>query len=98
MRFFNDTTDDEVPDAEVIKWFRKLLRLDKNDVKKKETKETPKSFMIKMEIPTDCVICLGQVKKEGFCLDCLHIFHANCIRQWMERAVSCPVCRTPIQV
>lgn len=44
---------------------------------------------------TDCSICLEQfsegdtVKK----LKCKHIFHPECIQQWLSKEASCPLCR-----
>ncbi|QDZ19203.1 E3 ubiquitin-protein ligase synoviolin/Hrd1 [Chloropicon primus] len=44
-----------------------------------------------------CIICreemvAGAAKK----LHCGHIFHANCLRSWLERQQTCPMCRTPV--
>ena len=27
---------------------------------------------------------------------CDHVFHAECLRQWMDIKLECPVCRRPI--
>jgi len=44
-----------------------------------------------------CIICreemvAGAAKK----LHCGHIFHTNCLRSWLERQQTCPMCRTPV--
>jgi hypothetical protein len=49
---------------------------------------------------TECGICL-----DGFCQDtsldlrtlpCQHIFHSHCIDQWLQRSVSCPICKRSV--
>jgi hypothetical protein len=45
----------------------------------------------------DCCICLGTFEL-GEMLTCLpcdekHSFHGGCIRQWLERQNSCPLCQ-----
>jgi len=48
---------------------------------------------------THCVICLAD-----FCtgenvrrLACLHLFHVNCVDNWLSRNRICPVCRVDIE-
>lgn len=48
-----------------------------------------------------CAICLGDFDAEhgemSQTLRCGHIFHYDCVRQWLEaRARNCPVCRTAV--
>jgi len=44
----------------------------------------------------DCAICLEEVG-EGEAVKmiayCKHVFHADCIDRWLEKHVTCPVCR-----
>ncbi|KAG2397509.1 RING-H2 finger protein [Vigna angularis] len=44
----------------------------------------------------DCAICLEEVG-EGEAVKmiayCKHVFHADCIDRWLEKQVTCPVCR-----
>jgi hypothetical protein len=44
---------------------------------------------------TKCSICLEQFKRgERVCeLPCKHIFHDDCVREWLSREATCPVCR-----
>ena len=42
-----------------------------------------------------CMICL-----ENFCpneqvtaLPCIHLFHTQCIKKWMEKKRECPICK-----
>lgn len=53
-----------------------------------------------MEATDQCVIC--QEKIDNFDnetinrLPCLHIFHTDCITQWLDTSDLCPVCRHPV--
>lgn len=51
--------------------------------------------------PPSCAICLDTIDitaKFAQPLPCLHIFHCNCMNQWLQRNRSCPLCRYPIQL
>ena len=43
----------------------------------------------------DCTICLGgfHVKEKVTSLPCLHIFHIQCIKEWLKKHNVCPVCK-----
>ena len=46
----------------------------------------------------DCVICLTPVTLTGSAADyyispCDHVFHPECLEQWMEQKMECPTCR-----
>lgn len=42
-----------------------------------------------------CPICQEAIlNKPSINLACKHIFHDNCIMQWMEKSNKCPMCRT----
>ncbi|EJC98314.1 uncharacterized protein FOMMEDRAFT_171216 [Fomitiporia mediterranea MF3/22] len=45
-----------------------------------------------------CGICLVQFKESVFAclLPCRHAFHDNCLRLWMRRGETCPMCRGPL--
>ncbi|OMO80807.1 Zinc finger, RING-type [Corchorus olitorius] len=44
--------------------------------------------------PTSCAICLeGFSGNSGFKLPCSHVFHGDCVAQWLWRKRSCPLCR-----
>ena len=47
------------------------------------------------KMPRECAVCFEDIKhlqtyRE---LDCSHYFHVQCIDQWFERKLSCPMCR-----
>ena len=49
----------------------------------------------------DCVICLTPVTLTGRNADyylspCDHVFHPECLAQWMEQKMECPTCRQPL--
>lgn len=51
------------------------------------------------ERPTlDCVICYNDIDigdREGYMIGpCDHIFHKECLTQWMDVKMECPTCRT----
>jgi len=53
------------------------------------------------ERPTlDCVICYNDIDigdRMGYMLaPCNHIFHRQCLTQWMDVKMECPVCRTDL--
>ena len=45
-----------------------------------------------------CCICLENYKNndETIILPCVHIFHSNCIKHWMKRQDTCPICKNKI--
>lgn len=49
--------------------------------------------------PVDCSICLEDVNVGSACMKlvCQHVFHPNCILQWLARTNRCPTCRCEIR-
>lgn len=47
-----------------------------------------------------CVICQQQCERHDFTitLPCKHIYHAGCIRQWLEIKKMCPICNVEVVV
>jgi hypothetical protein len=45
----------------------------------------------------ECPVCLGTLRADargGVCqLRCGHRYHATCIKNWLVRSATCPVCR-----
>ena len=47
-----------------------------------------------------CSICLdimAQNESTGILTACLHMFHFQCITEWMNTSMNCPLCRFPIE-
>ncbi|XP_017432834.1 RING-H2 finger protein ATL52-like [Vigna angularis] len=45
---------------------------------------------------SECAICLEEFKNGEECVEfsvCGHIFHCDCIKQWLEEKPTCPNCR-----
>jgi hypothetical protein len=45
-----------------------------------------------------CIICLAQYQllDKVITLPCLHIFHSDCIRTWLDSRDDCPICKHKI--
>lgn len=43
----------------------------------------------------DCVICIEEFQKKDIVvsLPCLHLFHKQCIINWLKKNSSCPLCK-----
>jgi hypothetical protein len=47
----------------------------------------------------DCSICLSSIDKNTEKeLTCNHIFHDNCITEWLKNKNSCPMCRAVVEI
>jgi len=78
----------------------------RNRLKKKGgSQEHPVTTMTTESItpPTpalDCVICCNGIdhhNRKGYMLaPCEHIFHKDCLIQWMDVKMECPICRTEL--
>ena len=44
-----------------------------------------------------CIICLCEIET-GKYLNCGHIFHLNCIQEWILHCKKCPTCNTSINI
>ncbi|PQQ07103.1 uncharacterized protein Pyn_07476 [Prunus yedoensis var. nudiflora] len=40
-----------------------------------------------------CVFCMEKMGEEVTCMPCSHLFHADCVVQWLKLCHTCPVCR-----
>lgn len=52
----------------------------------------------KLSSPIKCSICLELIeyKKDLTFITCGHHYHDECINIWLEKKVTCPICRIPI--
>ncbi|CAI9105691.1 OLC1v1004674C1 [Oldenlandia corymbosa var. corymbosa] len=49
----------------------------------------------------NCIICISEIENGEVCWElnaCNHRFHADCIRKWVKKNSSCPLCRTLVIV
>ncbi|XVE55302.1 hypothetical protein DITRI_Ditri03aG0148000 [Diplodiscus trichospermus] len=46
----------------------------------------------------ECVICLGNIDKEAKRMPCGHVYHGDCIVEWLEKSHLCPLCRYAMPV
>ena len=59
---------------------------------------TMKMQLIKLKtrkyLVKECVICLEKVNNTDLCkmLSCFHIFHAECVSDWLVSKGNCPLC------
>ena len=47
---------------------------------------------------TSCAVCLMEMMADELAvqLPCRHLFHEDCVRQWLKKQHTCPCCRTPL--
>ncbi len=52
----------------------------------------------KLSSPLKCSICLELIEytKDLTFITCGHYYHDECINKWLEKKVTCPICRIPI--
>ena len=50
---------------------------------------------IKKEKINICNICLSEIEK-GKYLNCGHVFHLKCIKEWVSLNAKCPICKSSI--
>ena len=43
----------------------------------------------------NCVVCLSEFQIGDIisALPCCHVFHTNCIENWLKKELNCPVCK-----
>ena len=45
----------------------------------------------------ECAICLSPLFEGALAVtDCTHLYHYDCIADWVDRQPTCPLCRTHI--
>lgn len=77
--------------------------VDEKDIKvdNKETDTETTSSLWKSIDKAECSICLeGYCQSEKVCVsknpDCSHVFHQECIAEWLKRHDKCPLCRVDL--
>jgi len=67
------------------RYFEYCLKYDhfqKNKLKKKEI--------------YDCCICMDDIKNDNFKTECDHVFHKECLDEWLKNSSTCPICRSQV--
>jgi len=52
-----------------------------------------RAYMFSSDVINTCAICLETDKDRSIKLNCGHIFHERCIREWTRIKPVCPLCR-----
>uniref|UniRef100_A0A5B7BIH6 RING-type domain-containing protein n=1 Tax=Davidia involucrata TaxID=16924 RepID=A0A5B7BIH6_DAVIN len=53
-----------------------------------------------LERAKDCAVCLESFKEGEWCRSlpvCNHMFHENCVDNWLTKVPNCPICRSRVQ-
>lgn len=63
-----------------------------------ESSNRRKNKKRKLSPPSKCIICLELIeyRKDLTFITCGHFYHDECINKWLEKKVTCPICRIPI--
>jgi len=78
------------------------------DVKKYRQQDALQTFLTSREneelgrtsSPDECTICLDPVDDNDVTveLQCEHKFHSACITEWLQKELTCPNCRSPLEI
>ena len=94
----NDNNNDNFDSLEDI---LDLNNLEENGLDEEIINSFPKSIVddINKLKEKKCVICLEEFQNgdEKTTLPCFHIFHPNCINQWLKKHDNCPICKTKFE-
>ena len=88
--------------------YEQLLELEDNvgnvskGLSKAQIKKIPNVYYSKKHFKNQekCAICQYEYKETEKVskLPCLHIFHNDCIKGWLEKNKVCPICKKEIQI
>ena len=56
------------------------------------------NFHFKQVSEKKCAICDSDFELEDVCVrtNCMHVYHIACIKEWMDKKMTCPLCREAI--
>ncbi|GJJ12956.1 hypothetical protein Clacol_007203 [Clathrus columnatus] len=110
LRYFPRILGDYIADEDFDSSYENLLQLSSliGDVKPRGTAphllaKMPTGFykdFIEPDGETRCPICLDDYKELDPVLrisDCSHWFHKECLEQWLQKARTCPLCKTVVK-
>lgn len=77
----------------------RLVENENNNIKQEIIEKIKKNKISISDIPDSdntCSICLEDFSedKENIILECKHIYHKDCIIEWINKDTSCPLCRS----
>jgi hypothetical protein len=81
-------------------YFRKVTEKDQEE-NESEGKETDNDEKIQISATDDCCICLNNYQPgEIVCVAktnlCGHVFHQDCVNEWLKQNDDCPLCRVDL--
>jgi hypothetical protein len=53
---------------------------------------------VKPSCSDECAVCKEKYTSEATSLPCKHYFHKDCIKPWLQRHNSCPMCRQAVSL
>mmetsp|Transcript_19221 Transcript_19221/g.35154 ORF Transcript_19221/g.35154 Transcript_19221/m.35154 type:complete len:153 (-) Transcript_19221:24-482(-) len=53
---------------------------------------------VKASQADECAVCREGFKSEATSLPCSHLYHRDCIKPWLQRHNSCPMCRQAVSI
>ncbi|XP_021297794.1 E3 ubiquitin-protein ligase CIP8-like [Herrania umbratica] len=64
----------------------------------KESIQALKKVKVEGDIAQECMICMEQLSSgtEVTSMPCSHLFHGDCIQEWLNTSHKCPLCRFPM--
>ena len=67
----------------------------KNKTDQEQVKSLPTVRFSKKEKEDKCSVCMGdfRAKEELFKLQCGHIYHKKCLKEWLKKSIYCPLCK-----
>ena len=87
---------------EEIRERRREIQINRPENPNDILRQLPKSKLQNIERLDDdkkkCIICLEDFKTNDkvIYLPCIHFFHEICIKNWIKRKQSCPICKHEI--
>ena len=60
-----------------------------------QVRSLPTVKFSKKEKETKCSVCMGDFRanEEVFKLQCGHIYHKKCLKEWLKKSMYCPLCK-----
>ncbi|KAJ3447700.1 praja ring finger ubiquitin ligase [Anaeramoeba flamelloides] len=66
------------------------------DIQYQQKKNVKNEKTVKEYTPPECSICLDEIEEDGVSTTCGHVFHDDCIRDWLSRKQVCPNCNDKV--